>query len=63
MLKAAGAREIRACVTHALFDAAVERRLRAAGVTAIASTDAVFHPTNAISLAPLLANALRAKAP
>lgn len=60
-LKAAGARAIAACVTHALFDAEVERGLRAAGVTAIASTDSVIHPTSAISLAPLLANALRAE--
>ncbi len=59
-LSAIGVREIVACVTHALFDGGVERRLRDAGVKAIVSTDSVPHTTNAISLAPLLANALRA---
>lgn len=61
MLKAAGARDIVVCVTHALFGTAVEDRLRAAGATSVVSTDAVIHPTNAIGLAPLLADALRAE--
>ncbi len=60
-LKAAGVRDIVACVTHALFDAETERKLRAASVSLIASTESVIHPTNAVSLAPLLANALRAE--
>jgi ribose-phosphate pyrophosphokinase len=63
MLKAAGAREIVACITHALFDSTVEQRLRAAGVSAIASRDTVPHATNVISLAALLADALRAELP
>lgn len=63
MLKAAGAREIVACITHALFDSTVEQRLCAAGVSAIASTDAVPHATNVITLAALLADALRAELP
>lgn len=58
LLKAGGARDLTACVTHALFDAAIDSRLRAAGVTSIASTDSVAHPSNAIALAPLLAEAL-----
>lgn len=59
ILKAAGVGDIVACVTHALFDAAIASRLRAAGVSLIASTDSVTHPSNAIPLAPLLAEALR----
>ncbi|MFN3935434.1 ribose-phosphate diphosphokinase [Parvibaculum sp.] len=58
-LKDAGAASICLSVTHALFDGEIERRLRAAGATAIWSTTSVPHPTNAISLAPLLADALR----
>jgi ribose-phosphate pyrophosphokinase len=63
MLRDAGARTIVVCVTHALFDEAVAVRLRAAGVSSIVSTDAVIHPTNAIALAPLLADALRCEVP
>ncbi len=59
LLHGAGARKIVTCVTHALFEPAVERRLRGAGVSAVASTDGVIHPTNAVNLAPLLADALR----
>lgn len=59
MLRNAGARNIVVCVTHALFDKAAEAKLCAAGATSIVSTDAVGHPTNAVALAPLLADALR----
>lgn len=58
-LKQAGAADIVVAVTHALFDAKIEARIRAAGASAIWSTDSVPHPTNAISLAGLLAHALR----
>jgi ribose-phosphate pyrophosphokinase len=58
LLKGAGAREIIVCVTHALFDDAAEQALLKAGASKIVSTDAVAHPTNAIALAPLLAEAL-----
>jgi ribose-phosphate pyrophosphokinase len=56
---AAGARSVDVAVTHALFvgDAAAE--LQAAGVGRVWSTDSVAHASNAISLAPLLAAALR----
>ncbi len=57
-LQAAGAAEVRAVVVHALFDGRTAARLRASGVTHIASTDSVLHPTNCIELAPLLASAL-----
>lgn len=63
MLRNAGARDIIVCVTHALFDQTTADKLRAAGASAIVSTDSVMHPTNAIALAPLLADALRSEAP
>lgn len=59
LLKGAAAREIIVCVTHALFDDAAEQALLKAGASKIVSTDAVAHPTNAIALAPLLAEALQ----
>jgi ribose-phosphate pyrophosphokinase len=62
-LSAAGAREITVIVTHALFDSAVAERLRAAGATRVVSTDSVAHPSNAIPLAPILADALRSEGP
>ena len=58
-LKDAGAAPVYLAVTHALFDNDIERRLREAGAADIWSTTAVPHPTNVISLAPLLAGALR----
>lgn len=58
-LSHAGAASIFVVVTHALFDAAAEARIRAAGAREIWSTTAVPHPTNAIPLASLLADALR----
>lgn len=58
-LKEAGAASVHLAVTHALFDDAMERRLREAGAVSIWSTTSVPHPTNKISLAMLLADALR----
>jgi len=58
-LRRAGAADIAVAVTHALFDTAVEARIRAAGARAIWSSTSVPHPTNAVSLAGLLAEALR----
>lgn len=58
-LRAAGAAAVDVAVTHALFDAAAEARLRVAGVRRILSTDSCPHPTNAAPLARLLASALR----
>ncbi|MBI1366830.1 MAG: ribose-phosphate diphosphokinase [Alphaproteobacteria bacterium] len=59
VLKAAGASRIEAAVAHALLSGKDLRRLRAAGVERLRSTDSVLHPTNAIESAPLLAGALR----
>jgi ribose-phosphate pyrophosphokinase len=57
-LRSAGACTVDLAVVHALFNGAVERRLRAAGVDLIVSTDSVPHPSNAATLVPLLARAL-----
>ncbi|WP_297528055.1 ribose-phosphate diphosphokinase [Thiohalobacter sp.] len=59
-LHAAGATQVHAMVTHALFDAETERLLHEAGIADIASTDSVPHPSNRLSLAPLLAPAVTA---
>lgn len=58
-LREMGAASIHLAVTHALFDDVMEHRLRKEGAVSIWSTTSVPHPTNEISLAPLLANALR----
>lgn len=54
----AGASKIFVAVTHALFDDAVEARLKIAGACEIWSTTAVPHSTNAILLTTLLVDAL-----
>lgn len=53
-----GATDVRVAVVHALFDETTLARLRVAGASQIASTDSVRHPTNAIALNGLLAEAL-----
>jgi ribose-phosphate pyrophosphokinase len=57
--KAAGARKVYAFVTHALFSDATAARLKKAGIDLIWSTDSIPHSSNALSLAPLLANAIQ----
>ena len=59
LLLAAGAAAVDVAVTHALFAPGAEDTLRAAGVGAVWSTDAVPHPSNVVALAPLIAGALR----
>ena len=59
LLRAAGAASIDAAVTHALFAPQALERLRAAGVGEVWSTDCIAHPSNSVSMAPLLAEALR----
>ncbi len=56
---AAGAASVDVAVTHALFVGDALAELQAAGVGRIWSTDCVPHPSNAISVEPLLAQALR----
>jgi len=46
-------------VTHALFAGDAEARIRELPVDNLWSTDSVQHPTNAIALAPLLADGVR----
>lgn len=58
-LRRAGAARVDVAITHALFGTATTSAMRAAGVSVIWSTDSVAHATNAIGLAPLLADALR----
>jgi ribose-phosphate pyrophosphokinase len=55
-----GAHSISVLVTHALFVGDALEQLRAAGVTQIHSTDSVPHPSNALPLDGLLAEALHA---
>lgn len=59
LLRRAGATAVDVAVAHALFDAAAEARLHAAGARRILSSDSVPHPTNAFELAGVLASALR----
>ncbi|MDR3506640.1 MAG: ribose-phosphate diphosphokinase [Caulobacteraceae bacterium] len=58
LVAAKGAGRIEAAVVHALFDERAALELKAAGVSRIVSTDSCPHPTNAVSLARELANAL-----
>lgn len=46
-------------MTHALLVPDALDMLRADGVEHVWSTDCITHPTNAVSMAPLLAQALR----
>jgi ribose-phosphate pyrophosphokinase len=58
-LLAAGATAVDAVVTHALFSPQMAQAFRDAGVRSIRSTTSVPHPTNAIALDSVLADALR----
>ena len=58
LLRAAGAASVDLAVTHALFAEGALALVREAGVGEVWSTDAIAHPTNALSVAPLMAEAL-----
>jgi ribose-phosphate pyrophosphokinase len=61
---AAGAASVDVAVTHALLVDDALQRLHAAGVRHLWSTDSVPHPSNVVSIVPLLAQALSSiKAP
>jgi ribose-phosphate pyrophosphokinase len=60
LLRAAGAASVDVAITHALFVPGAEELLRSAGVGAIWSTDCIAHPSNAVSIVPAVAVALRA---
>lgn len=57
-LLAAGAASVDVAVTHALFASDALARVQAAGVREVWSSDCIAHPSNAVSVAPLLAQAL-----
>jgi ribose-phosphate pyrophosphokinase len=59
-LRAAGAAGIDVFVTHPVFAGDALELLHAAGIREIWSSDTVPHSTNAVSVVPLLAKALRA---
>jgi ribose-phosphate pyrophosphokinase len=63
LLRERGASSVEALVVHAIFDQAAEHRLRRAGIERVRSTDSLPHPSNAVSLAPLLATALKEALP
>ena len=58
-LLAAGAASVDVAVTHALFAGDALQVIQAAGVGRVWSTDCISHPSNAIAMAPLLAEAVR----
>jgi ribose-phosphate pyrophosphokinase len=58
MLLSAGARSVEALVVHALHDQAAAQLMRRNGLARIRSTDSLIHPSNAATLAPLLADTL-----
>lgn len=55
----AGAASVDVAVTHALFAPGALALLHAAGVGQVWSTDAIEHPSNAVSIVPAVAHALR----
>ena len=58
LLYDAGADTVDVAVTHALFSGDAIDIITRAGVKNIWSTDCILHPTNAVSIVPLLAQAL-----
>jgi ribose-phosphate pyrophosphokinase len=58
-LLAAGAHRVDVAVTHAIFSGDALAGLQAAGVGEVWSTDCVAHPSNCVSMAPVLAQAAR----
>jgi ribose-phosphate pyrophosphokinase len=58
-LAAAGAKSVDVIVTHALFPPELVGKLFEAGIRSVKSTNSVPHPTNAVALDQVLADALR----
>lgn len=58
-LLAAGAASVDVAVTHALFAEGALALVKDAGVGEVWSTDCIAHPSNAVSMVPALAEALR----
>lgn len=61
LAREAGASSVVIFVTHALFKPALLHELRIAGADRVLSTDSCTHPTNAVALAPILAEALQSE--
>lgn len=59
LLKVAGAASVDVAVTHALFADGAVRLIREAGAGQIWSTDSIPHASNAVSVVPAVAEALR----
>ena len=59
LLKAAGALQINAVITHPLFCGDAEQHILQSGITSIWSTDSINHATSVICLQDLLAKAIR----
>lgn len=57
-LLSAGAASVDVAVTHALFATEALRMMRQAGVAEVWSSDTIAHPTNAVSVTDLIAQAL-----
>lgn len=55
----AGATRVEVVVVHALCSDSDLAAMRTAGIDRLRSTDSVVHPSNAVSLSPLLADALK----
>ena len=58
LLLAAGAKTVDVAVTHALFDEQAEVVMMKAGIGQIWSTDCVLHASNAVTVMPMLAEAI-----
>lgn len=58
LLLAAGAASVDVAVTHALFAGDALQMLQSAGAGEVWSTDCISHPSNAVSMAPSIAQAL-----
>jgi ribose-phosphate pyrophosphokinase len=58
LLIAAGAASVDVAVTHALFAGGAVKLIKQAGVGHVWSTDCIAHPSNAVSMAGLIANTL-----
>jgi len=59
LLRAAGAATVDVAVTHALFAGDAIDIVKAAGVRHVWSTDCISHPSNAVSIVPVVAEVLR----
>jgi ribose-phosphate pyrophosphokinase len=58
LLLVAGAASVDVAVTHALFAGDAVKLIKLAGVGQIWSTDCIHHPSNAVSMAGLIAQTL-----